>query len=372
MAYSFYDEPISSNQYFANAPNARTRREAAEFFWKGKVLAEPRPPVDSSESVLHQIAHPYCPDDSIINRQVVLQSDNRIRKSVRFRFPILSFEKELLDILRANTSVPVPRVYNYYRSAEFEHLILEKIPGVTLQEAWPTLKVHERQKIADQVVAFLGEIRKLHSPHIKATQVLREPLRSGISDALEFNRERFRGFLDNNHISAYVTTRTDGLRSLPNVLTHCDLDWSNILITDDKNVSGIIDWECSGYFPSYWEWLSIKKFTSPVKRTDETWFQMLERRTRPSSDAQEVWQLEQLHRALEKHTQSGLAPEDRQESRATGWTEVCKILELDSSEPALAGDYAELAKHPLWLEVRSDNNTHPIDSTQEDTSSETV
>lgn len=370
MFNSFLDEPIPSNQYFVNVPDARTRREAVEFFWKDKPFAEPRPPVDSSESIIHQIIHPCCLDDSILNRQVVLQSDNRIRKSVRLRFPILSFGKELLDTLRANTSIPVPRVYDYYKSAEFEHLILERLPGVTLQEAWPTLEVHEREKIADQVVAFLGEIRKLHSPDIKGTQLLREPLRSGIAGVSEFNKERFGGFLDTKRISEYVSTRTDKLQSLPNVLSHCDLDWSNILISDDKNVSGIIDWECGGYFPSYWEWVSIKLFTSTVKQADESWFQMLERRTRPSTHTEGVWQLEQLRKAL-KRTQRGLTPEDRQENATCGWTEVCKILDLGSSEPAPTVDYADSAKHLLWLEFRSDNNTHPNNSTQ-DNSSETV
>lgn len=134
MLKGFWDEPIPSNQYLVNAPDARTRREAADYYLKSKVFAEPRPPVDSSEIIVHQIIRVPCLDDSIVNRQVVLQSGNKIRKSVRSDFPILSFEKEMLELVRTNTSIPVPRVYDYYKSTEFEHLILERLPGVTLQE----------------------------------------------------------------------------------------------------------------------------------------------------------------------------------------------------------------------------------------------
>jgi aminoglycoside phosphotransferase len=280
---SFFDQPISSKQYFANAPDARTQREATHSYFSCKVFAEPQPPLDSSESIFHQITHPAS-INSIIDQQVVLQSDNRIRKSIRAHLSDLKSEKEILEIVRANISIPVPQVYDYYKSAEFEHLILERLPGVTLEEAWPTLEAQEKKRITDEVVALLGEIRKLHSPYIKAALLHRKPLQSDIRDVAELNQERFGEFLNNEHISTYVAARTNCLRSLPNVLTHGDLDWSNILIAN-KKVSGIINWEYSGYFPAYWEWAIIKQLSETLK-TDDSWFQLLERRIRPSECAQ--------------------------------------------------------------------------------------
>jgi aminoglycoside phosphotransferase len=347
---SFFDQPISSKQYFTNAPDAHTRREATYSYLERKAFIEPKPPLDKSDTIIHQITHPAS-INSVIDRQVILQSDNRIRKSVRTHLSDLKSEKEILEIVRANTSVPVPQVYAYYKSEEFEHLILEKLPGVTLEQAWPTLELHEKRNIADEVVTFLEEIRKLHCPHIKAALLDRNPLRSDIRDVAEFNQERFGHLLKNEHIFTYVTAKTDCLRSLPNVLSHGDLDWSNILITD-KKISGIIDWECSGYFPAYWEWISIKRFSEPQK-SDDSWFRLLEYRIRPSECAQreEIWKLEQLHKALGQYTQWGLTPEARQENRVRGWAEVCKILELDS-EPAPPVDYAISTQHPWWLEDR--------------------
>jgi thiamine kinase-like enzyme len=134
------------------------------------------------------------------------------------------------------------------------------------------------------------------------------------------------------------------------VLTHGDLDWSNILITD-KKVSGIIDWECSGYFPAYWEWVTIKRLSDTFK-ADDSWFQLLEDRIRPS-EGDGVWELELLHRALGKYAQWGLTLEARQANRTRGWTEVCQILGLDS-EPAPLVNYAISTEHPWWLEDRNE------------------
>jgi aminoglycoside phosphotransferase len=105
---------------------------------------------------------------SIINQQVVLQRDDNIRKSVRVHLSDLCAKKDALELVRANTSIPVPQVYDYYKSAGFKHLVMERLPSMTLVKAWPTLEVHEKERIADEVVAFLDEIQKLRSPYIKA------------------------------------------------------------------------------------------------------------------------------------------------------------------------------------------------------------
>ncbi|QKX61034.1 uncharacterized protein TRUGW13939_08180 [Talaromyces rugulosus] len=236
---------------------------------------------------------------------------------------------------------------------EFEHLILEKLPGVTLEKTWPALEAQEKARIADEVVALLGEIRKLHSPHIKTALLHRKALRPHIRDIAGFNQERFGEFLNNEHISKYVSARTDCLHSMSNVLSHGDLDWSNILVAD-KTVSGIIDWECSGYFPEYWEWVGIKRFSETLK-SDDSWFQLLERRMRPPKCTQRegMWELEKLHKALGQYKQWGLIPEDRQANRARGWDEVCKIVGL-GFESAPPIDYAISTVHPWWIENRDE------------------
>jgi thiamine kinase-like enzyme len=40
------------------------------------------------------------------------------------------------------------------------------------------------------------------------------------------------------------------------VFTHADLHPSNILI-DRGRLSGIVDWECAGFYPEYWEFTKL-------------------------------------------------------------------------------------------------------------------
>lgn len=347
---NFYDKPISSKLFFVNAPNARTRREATHCYLTAAKFLDSQPPLSSSEKVIHQITHPAS-IESIIDRRIVLQRDDNIRKSVRVHLSDLCAEKDALELVRANTSIPVPRVYDYYKSAGFEHLVMERLPGMTLEEAWPTLEVHEKERIADEVVAFLDEIRKLRSPYIKAALLHRKPLQSGLVDAANFNQERFKQFSSNKHISAYVQARIDSLPPQPNMFTHGDLDWSNILV-NDKKVSGIIDWESSGYFPAYWEWVTLKR-SAESQKPDDSWFYFLAKRLGSSECAhwEGMWQLEQLHKALGQYTQWALTPEDRERNRTRGWAKVTKILGLDcGAAPPI--NYTISSDHPWWLEKR--------------------
>ena len=339
----FYDRPISSSHFFINAPYARTRREATRHYLSSSKFLEYQPALSNSEKVIHRISHPAS-IESVIDRQVVLQTNDTIRKSVRVNLSNLRAEKDTLQLLRASTSIPVPRVYDYYKTAEFEHLVMEKMPGITLEEAWPALEPYNREKIADEVVTFLDEIRKLRSPRIEAALLHRKPLRSGLADVADFIYERFKQFPSNEYIFAYVQTRIAGLHPQQNLFTHGDLDWSNILVVDNK-VSGIIDWESSGYFPAFWEWVSIRR-CAEVQQLN-SWSQLLANRLGSSECTQwdGMWQLELLHKALGQYTQWALTPEDREVNRTRGWDKVTRILGQECAPPSVI-NYSISSKHP--------------------------
>lgn len=67
---------MSPNHYFINVPEAQTRREPGQLFFSHKVFSEPRLPVASSESVIHEIYHPFS-FDTIIDRQVALRDEEK-------------------------------------------------------------------------------------------------------------------------------------------------------------------------------------------------------------------------------------------------------------------------------------------------------
>lgn len=99
----------------------------------------------------------------------------------------LESEKNILKTVEAKFSIPVPQVYDYYSSAKFEHLILQRQLGITLENAWRTLNLDEKT-IADQVVSLLGEeIRDLHSRNIEAALYRRKPLRAEVCGIVELD-----------------------------------------------------------------------------------------------------------------------------------------------------------------------------------------
>ena len=49
------------------------------------------------------------------------------------------------------------------------------------------------------------------------------------------------------------------------VFTHADLNLRNILVDEMGRISGIVDWECAGWYPEYWEYSKMHftvRFTS--------------------------------------------------------------------------------------------------------------
>ncbi len=44
------------------------------------------------------------------------------------------------------------------------------------------------------------------------------------------------------------------------VFTHGDL-WDHNIMVDQGHINGIVDWECAGWLPEYWEYTSILQWT---------------------------------------------------------------------------------------------------------------
>jgi hypothetical protein len=115
----------------------------------------------------------------------------------------------------------------------------------------------------------------------------------------------------------------------------------------DKRVCGIIDLEGSGFFPPYWEWLNVKKF-SPG-HPEGSWFCLLEKRLKKENCPgwEGMWEVEKLLMALEDFSGRRLTPAEREMSQKRGWAKVISILALVLENP-LQVTYE--AKHPYWLE----------------------
>ncbi|KAK0490407.1 kinase-like protein [Armillaria novae-zelandiae] len=53
--------------------------------------------------------------------------------------------------------------------------------------------------------------------------------------------------------------------------SHCDLNHTNILVTEDGRLAAIIDWEAAGWFPEYWEYTSQRMQNMDSEILDRFW-----------------------------------------------------------------------------------------------------
>lgn len=202
-------------------------------------------------------------------------------------------EGENMLFVRENTNISVPRVFALYSDTETgkNFIIMERIIGETLLTAWPQLTQTGKQSILNDLRIQFNELRHLPSPNYFGSfgkrklldgifwTVEPDPLVNGPFDSEEsLNEGMLRKYSTHNGGRHY---RAEYLRKcFPLIFqgheatfTHGDLQRKNIIIRenfqqDDKRSRVIlIDWENSGWYPSYWEYC----MAACALRWDDDW-----------------------------------------------------------------------------------------------------
>lgn len=180
--------------------------------------------------------------------------------------------------VRKVTSVSVPQVYAMFHEAESgaNCIVMERIRGRRLDHEWDSLSQKRKHMVALKLRRVFEELRKLPSPG-KFCSLGNRPLLDDIfwtdskSASLAgpfpteyaFNEALIAKYLYNNHsiykANFYKRALPSLMKSDGAVFTHGDLQGKNILLrhpveegSDEVDIS-LIDWEESGWYPSYWE-----------------------------------------------------------------------------------------------------------------------
>lgn len=212
---------------------------------------------------------------------------------------------------KTNGAIPVPKVYCSFKHDGRVYILMERLPGKTAQAAGPgwTHRTKESQAhILAQLKTMIDTMRKIPPPDdfavgnvdggqlydgnlpdrkyvgpYKTIQDFHLELRSGVKEATDAHEER-----------------CPGLRQLiemhnqdwgPPVFTHGDLHSNNILIDENDNVSGIIDWETAGWMPRYWEFTNAWN----VNPYDEFWQEEVPKFISRDSEGQEMERIRRLY-----------------------------------------------------------------------------
>ena len=185
-------------------------------------------------------------------------------------------EAATLQYIASSTSLPVPRIFCAFVHRNRAYLVMQRVQGVSLARAWPSLSAAQLSAIFKQLRAMLAELRALPAPPdagvqsciggslrdsriprsrprfgpFKSTQAFHLWLREGLrpEEHPERDDDQDQDWQDIKTMAA----QQDGPWP-PLVFTHGDLNPFNVLVCGG-NVVGIIDWEFAGWYPAYWEY----------------------------------------------------------------------------------------------------------------------
>ncbi|CAK1364045.1 uncharacterized protein RHO25_005821 [Cercospora beticola] len=160
-------------------------------------------------------------------------------------------------------------------------MVSERVPGTRLSDLWESLDKTTQDSIKVQLRQQVACMRACTSETIGRL--------SGTSTYNIYNRlatTQFGPFSDEEAFDNWCLVRTPvGLWGLQRkrwarwlqrerlksqnvnkfVLTHCDLTPRNIIVKDGK-ITGIVDWERSGFFPAYGEYAFAMKFGHNIEK----------------------------------------------------------------------------------------------------------
>ncbi|KAI0133663.1 hypothetical protein BJ170DRAFT_699589 [Xylariales sp. AK1849] len=189
--------------------------------------------------------------------EVLCSTEETVRKSSdTFR---IRREIEAMEYVRSRTAIPMPIILdksiNDNDDAE-SFILMKRIPGQQLQEAWPKLDENAR----------IRTTHELHS-YIRSCTAFDHLILAGLGPAL-MGQHTIIGSTTCPHVGHLSLTFPDLTGSLNIVISrwttmtlssiHADLSGENILVDPvSGSVTGIIDWEMAGFWPQWWEYRKV-------------------------------------------------------------------------------------------------------------------
>ncbi|GLA67827.1 hypothetical protein AtubIFM55763_000076 [Aspergillus tubingensis] len=160
----------------------------------------------------------------------------------------------------AEKTVPVPKTFAYYSYGPIDrdvddygslydnYIFMSYVEGQRLDKAWDTYNSVTKGRIAGQLKGYLDGLRQVeHRNYIGSVD--RGPLRDSILGDLEYKDTTPKRHVKNVLVGMLASQKRHNI-----VFTHGDFRHPNIMV-DDGNVTGIVDWEFSGWFPEHWEFV---------------------------------------------------------------------------------------------------------------------
>lgn len=168
-------------------------------------------------------------------------------------------EPASLRLVERYTSIPAPRVVDVGDFDGTAYLVMTRLRGQMLDEILHLMSYTERDQLADDLGSYVAQLRKIpnYTPFLFCNTLGGPIIDHRMPDG---GGGPFISESDfNNHLTSHLRCSSAEAVGEENVLkdhrsyfTHSDFHSTNLLV-DRGRLSGIIDWECAGYMPEYWE-----------------------------------------------------------------------------------------------------------------------
>jgi aminoglycoside phosphotransferase len=226
----------------------------------------------------------------------ILKMEDESEYIGRISFPVYPYwktesEVAVMKYVKERTSIRVPEVYHYESNKDNlvgqEFIIMEKLPGISLFDVWDKYDINEKKKILLQIIEiqcilknqkfskiggifYDNNIRDFIIGQAVETAFFCEKrselnIKRGPFDntydyiiaAIEKEIIYNENYFDEEEQKKWIPVYEELLSLVPKcfnndddifVLFHGDFHSTNILV-DGTNITGIIDWECSGSYP---------------------------------------------------------------------------------------------------------------------------
>lgn len=205
---------------------------------------------------------------------LTLPNDEYEPRTFAFRFGIplvlkvtdrtVSTEADALRYLNQVVShLPIPRLVGSFELDGKVYTIMTKLPGHRLLDKWQDITAKKcTDVVVKEVTAILRQLWDISQPAeiqgkvmmsasghgLPHPRTLHESLGGPYSSTIECYDSMSDTKMSN--FSPHITT---ALTKDPIVWVHTDLRMQNVLVDDDGHVTGIVDWEDSGWLPRHWQ-----------------------------------------------------------------------------------------------------------------------
>ncbi|OAA65874.1 protein kinase domain protein [Niveomyces insectorum RCEF 264] len=269
---------------------------------------------------------PYDPEEPENERQLAWQPFCAVTlllpsTVVKWGGKIRPLEEAAMRLVQKHApSIPIPELQrsSYSRSKEgrvvYGELFMSYIPGKTLNVAWAGFDDAIKTRICQEIWDMVATIRTIPRPAYLAGpsgdgdqpcqyctadgSPSRDPLLGDNNDVTPcfLDDQTLRDRIYARYVAHNGLSYRDSAQYLPDklprsdkaVFTHGDIGPRNIMVDDEGRILAFLDWESSGWFPDYWEFLQMMK---PCQEPEREWKHWMAR-TKP-----EPWDIAAIQKA---------------------------------------------------------------------------